>query len=1020
MNLKINLFFAFVGFACNFVTAQITANWKATGPIDFPINASGQINGIGRVCQIKFHPTDSAKIYAASASGGLWMSNNSGLSWQGLGTDNLPSANCASVCIDFTNDSILYLGTGDPNYYNNSIGIWKSSDAGATWAASNSGIGVRMAVELLMNPNNHNEIIAATNDGIWKTYNGGQTWSVKKTGGAFKDMKFKAGAANSTLFAVTSSQYYRSLDMGETWNLITNGVFVPNNNGQGMRLAVSAANPNLVYIGMIAGEGTILKSIDGGSSFTTAYYNPSQSLVGYDAVTSGQGNYNFGINSDPQNASTLFVVAHCVWRSLDEGLTWTKLTNWASDCHTDMHQIEFSPYEPTKLLNANDGGIFLSYDYGDNWDPFSDGIEATECYHAAQSPLDVNMISIGTQDNGELYYDGLWKTNRGGDWTERMAFDYQQFNRVYYFNGDRRAVNGGDQSWNSPYANDANAMLFAPLQPNLAFVASQSVYRTNNLNASLPTWTLIGNFGVSVRAMVVSPLDANDLYVVLNNMQVRHSVNALAASPSFSALSAPSSTANSASIAVLKSNPNVVYITCGSKVYRSANQGTNWTDITFGLPAVNIRKIYIDEFSPLESVYIASATGVYFRNDTMNYWADYSQGLPSIADIQDFMLTNDSSVASRLRVAYYGRGVWETELYQPYLLPQANFSTPNTQVCVGESVTFYNSSSLNAVQFNWTLPGAVPNFSNQKNPIVNYSIPGIYPVTLVVSNSTGSDTLVKIAYIQVKATQTLPLQEGFAGAFPPQEWTLIDAGNDGVIWLQSTNVGAFGTSSECIYFDNYNIDVQGKRDAIRSPQLDLSSLSQARLQFDLAYAMNSAPLLDSLAIYVSNDCNKTLTLVYLKEAQYLATAPPSPNITFVPLSSEWRTEVVNLDAFAGQSNVSIVFENRGYSGQELYIDNINLSEPLTIKTPVQVSKLKVYPNPGNGNFTLELADLKGEVCKLELINSLGKIVETRQFTITQSFAKFDFSSGQNQSGIYFIRIRNARNEVIAQKKISIY
>ena len=127
--------------------AQITANWKSTGPIAFPINVSGQINGIGRVCQLKFHPSDSTKIYAVSASGGLWKSNSAGLSWAGMGTDNLPSTSCASVCVDFTNDSILYLGTGDPNYYNTSLGIWKSINGGITWNTSSSGIGTRMAVE---------------------------------------------------------------------------------------------------------------------------------------------------------------------------------------------------------------------------------------------------------------------------------------------------------------------------------------------------------------------------------------------------------------------------------------------------------------------------------------------------------------------------------------------------------------------------------------------------------------------------------------------------------------------------------------------------------------------------------------------------------------------------------------------------------------------------------------------------------------------------------------------------------
>ena len=66
----------------NFVAAQMQGNWSLTGPAKFPTNISGQINGMGRVSQIKFHPTNPAKVYAVSATGGLWISENSGVAWQ--------------------------------------------------------------------------------------------------------------------------------------------------------------------------------------------------------------------------------------------------------------------------------------------------------------------------------------------------------------------------------------------------------------------------------------------------------------------------------------------------------------------------------------------------------------------------------------------------------------------------------------------------------------------------------------------------------------------------------------------------------------------------------------------------------------------------------------------------------------------------------------------------------------------------------------------------------------------------
>src|SRR5436189_5282027 len=99
------------------LSAQL-ANWSALLPALFPTNVSGQIHGISRVSQLKFHPTNSSKMYAVSARGGLFISTNGGSNWSiAPGCDPMPSTRFASVCIDFTNDQVIYLGAGDHNYY---------------------------------------------------------------------------------------------------------------------------------------------------------------------------------------------------------------------------------------------------------------------------------------------------------------------------------------------------------------------------------------------------------------------------------------------------------------------------------------------------------------------------------------------------------------------------------------------------------------------------------------------------------------------------------------------------------------------------------------------------------------------------------------------------------------------------------------------------------------------------------------------------------------------------------------
>lgn len=486
MRLNILLLFGFLLALSSSIYAQ-DADWKSLGPVAFPDNVSGQINGIGRITQIIFHPNESEIIFATSASGGLYRSDDLGDNWTVLGTDSMPHTQLASVCVDHSNDQILYIGTGDPNYYSSGFGVWKSIDGGISWNQSTNGMGNRMAVRLIMDPTDYLSIVAATNGGIFKTTDGGATWVEKLANKAFTDMKMHL-SNDSILFAVTRSEFYRSADRGETWTEITNGIAVPGGgDGMGMRLATSAANPSVVYVGMIKDEGTIFRSDDSGLSFSTVYHNPTQSLVGYDEDGGGQGNYNFGMCADPSDEDVVYVVAHVVWKSTNGGVDWEKLTDWWLVVHTDMHGMEFSPYYPEMMFNINDGGIWLSEDGGENWNIKSDGLEATEAVHGASSPTQYDIISIGTQDNGELYHKNQgWYTNRGGDWYTAMSFDFTPNGYVYYHNRleRRNPVNGGNQTFGMPTDQSSNdlQMAFTHRNTDLAFAGTTKLYRTEYLS----------------------------------------------------------------------------------------------------------------------------------------------------------------------------------------------------------------------------------------------------------------------------------------------------------------------------------------------------------------------------------------------------------------------------------------------------------------------------------------------------------------------------------------------------------
>lgn len=940
MRLPFSLFICLV--LCRIGSFGQSANWTAVKPDLFPTNVSGQIHGISRVSQLKFHPTNSAKMYAISARGGLFISNNGGTTWTvAPGTDFMPYARLASICIDHTNDQVLYLGTGDHNYYYSGSGVWKSTNGGTTF--SPSGLSGRLIVDMIMDPLDNNKIVAITDAGIYKTVNAGGAWTLKTASRPFDDLKRKSSSSRVLYAATTDSAFFRSNDFGETWSQITNGIVLPPGitNGNGCRLAVTPADTNVVYLGMVANAGIIYKSTNGGNSFVAVKTTASPYLTYYDnaSSSSSQGNYNFGIGADNTNPNILYVVAHCVWKSIDGGVNWTKLTNWWANVHTDMHQIVNSPYNNGQVWNMNDGGVWLSTDGGFNWTPKSDGIYGYEIYHGQCSPTRRDMLSIGTQDNGELYATTSgWFTNRGGDWGSQCAFDYRTNSSMVYYYGSnkRRLVNGSEATYGLPSrVTNLDGIAFHRSNADLAFVADSFIYRTTNLTATTPTWTQIAALGKNLMAIHSAYGNPNVLYVIANDGTFYVSTNALSTTPTFTMYTLPGSTFSSASITSIKSSPSTVYAACNTQVFRSVNSGASWTNVTGNLPNVNHRQIIADEFFPInELVFIASSNAVYYKINASSTWILYSTNLPGRTDAIDLSIYNDSTANTVLRYASYGRGVWETPISNLRQV-NANFAAQNTNPCIGSPVQFTDLSTGNITTRNWSFPGGTPSTSTAVNPLVTYTTPGVYNVSLTVSDGTTNSSKTMPNYISTLGS-SLPLSEGFEGSGdPPVGWRKMDNATQGITWMLSTLAGGYGNSPSAMMFDNYSWNYPGEKDELYVKPISLAGLSSAKLSFDLAYQVFSG-YSDSLAVYISTNCGTTFTKIYQKGGSILSTAGSGGN-NFVPTASQWRTDTVNLNAYIGQSNVLIAFQNINGYGNKLYLDNVNLTGTCTSPTLPTIS-----------------------------------------------------------------------------------
>ncbi len=639
--------------------------WTEVGPKQFPV-LSGYLHGTGRVQQFKFHSTDPGKMYAL-AKGGLFMSTDSGSNWKVNGTDILPGSSLISFCVDPINDQIIYVSTCDQLFFLTNTVIYKTTDGGLSWNAANNGLVNKLAFDMIVDPSNTQRIVIATNDGIWNSNNGGANWSIAKSGGYFTHMMQIPNS--NALIAVTDTEVWRSSDFGNNWSQVNNISF-SEAGADGMRVCVNTVQPNIVYVFSNGGNGVVFKSSDAANSFTKIYSSSTVCLVcrNVNPLTLGQGNYDLAAVCNPQNPNHLYVGAHWVWESNDGGLSWEqKGSNGPIYLHTDHTQLTFNPHNNSELWISTDGGMFNRDGTDDSlWNMKSNGLGSLEIWHAACSPTVNHLLSIGTQDNGELYMDTAgWYNIRGGDRTERLTFDYSSNNYVYY-SGDtnRRSLSplNNYTGLNYPFTPVQNTQIaFSKINPNISILARDVLWLSLNLSNSSPSWTIINPTVSAIRALEISSADPNIAYHLTGSQFYR--INNLLSTPVVTPFSSPATSNYSGSICSVKNNVNVVYASCSEKIFRSADQGATWTNVTYNLPANDIIKIYCDEYSTDETIYLLSGekysvTKIFKKSLNESLWTDISGNLPTVAYITDLMMYNDSTMESKLYVSTMGRAVW--------------------------------------------------------------------------------------------------------------------------------------------------------------------------------------------------------------------------------------------------------------------------------------------------------------------------------------------------------------------------
>lgn len=914
------------------VSRQAQSNaWTFVGPTGAPTNS-----GAGRLCCIRFDPNNTDIIYVGAPAGGLWKSTNSGASWICL-TDFLPSIGCSDVAIDPTNTNVIYIGTGDNDAGDSpSIGVMKSTDGGMTWNTTGlvfNNAQVRRISKVLIDPTNSNILYAGTSAGIYKSYDAGVNWYQLSQLNAI-DLEFKPGNPN-TIYACKTAMY-KSTNAGLTWTLANSGL-PQSNTVSRLAIAVTPDAPDYVYIvaahtGSYAFNGLYL-STNSGVSFTTQSGSPN--ILGWDVSggdSDGQGWYDLAIAVAPYDKNVVVVGGVNVWRSDDMGVNWTLNAHWyggggAPYVHADVHDIVFEPGTTGNYYIGCDGGIFQTTDDGGSFNDISNDLCIAQIYRLGLSGSSAGTLITGHQDNGtnvkvgNNYFRGI-----GGDGMDCFidrTNDNIMFGELYY--GDfNRSTNGGNSfqgitsgltgsaDWVTPWVQD-------PVNPNLLYAGYDQLFKSTNQGNS---WTPTSSTMTGVlKDIAVAPSNPQYIYVTTGVGLLRSTdagvtwTNILPGILSGSTISR---------IAVSSYDENKIWVsvsgyTNNKKAFYSADGGITWTNMSYGLPNIPANCIVTVPGSMSDGVFIGCDAGVYYRDNSSATWQPYFTSLPNtpVFDLDVFAPT------MMLRAATYGRGVWECAIDQSVLIPQADFSSDFTTICAGQTVQFTDQSTFNPTAWSWNFPGGNPSSSTQQNPAVVYNNPGTYAVTLTATNAAGAATYTQTTYITVSGSVQPPYVEGFvASQFVPQGWTSVNNGNQNALWKRNPNVGHNTTASA--YFDNLNYTLNGEQDDIHSTPLNFTGYTSLSLNFDVAYARYSSSRSDSLEVLVSTDCGTTWTQIYVKGGSVLATAGTQTS-AFTPNSNQWRTETVNINAYANMPNVIFAFRNHGRHGNFLWLDDINIS-----------------------------------------------------------------------------------------------
>ncbi len=480
----------------------------------------------GRVTAIDVDLSNTDRIYIGTASGGVWLSENGGVSWKPI-FDEEETLSIGAIEINQQNPSEIWVGTGEGNprnSHNSGRGLYKTNDGGKTWKL----VGLEKTIlihRIIVHRDDPNTVFVGAlgsawgpseERGVFKTTDGGKTWDkvlyVDDEVGV-GDMVADPNNPNKILVGMwefgrkpwtfnsggEGSGLYITDDAGENWKEITAEDGLPKGNLGRIGLAFATNKSNIVYALVEAKVNGLYKSTDGGYNWTLV----SDKNIG------GRPFYYAELYVDPSNENRIYNLHTYVTKSDDGGKTFRSIADYGNGVHPDHHAFWINPYDPDHIIDGNDGGLNISHDGGETW-RFATNIPVGQFYHVnVDGDFPYNVYG-GMQDNGswagpayvlksggirnhdwqELYFgDGFDVAAKPGD--SRYGYAMSQGGNVGFY--DRKT---GRTAFIKPVHPDAEylrfnwnaALALEPGNPEGLYFGSQFVHYSSDEGK---TWTII-------------------------------------------------------------------------------------------------------------------------------------------------------------------------------------------------------------------------------------------------------------------------------------------------------------------------------------------------------------------------------------------------------------------------------------------------------------------------------------------------------------------------------------------------